>query len=74
MTKDEFDAETDDLIERIGFVIDARHYGAVQVALAELLFNDIDTREDFDDLISMLNDLAEDVSNELNKTKSPSLH
>ena len=59
MTDIEFDEEVDQIMEDVGEMIGGRHLGAVNCALVELLFMDVASKSDFEDLVAMINDIAQ---------------
>ena len=58
LTEEEFEQAIDEIKQEVGEMIHGKNLGAVNIALAELLFDDVETEEDFKYLIEILNDLS----------------
>ena len=59
MNPEDFDDDVDQIKEDIGEMIDGRPFDAVNCALIELLFSDVSSRDEFDMLVDMINDVAQ---------------
>lgn len=65
ISPEEFEAVVERLIDEVGNVIEGNPAGAVETALATLLFGACDTDEELTDLIDMLNEMVDMTRGEI---------